>query len=346
MRTCNTQFFVLEHYLRIATGNPKSWLSALQVLTGSPRLSQEVEVSTGCADFDSRLSFLKAENVNVCGIYLRSASSIVGSNAGIATIIMPVQGSVDFEVEGRHFCCTPGAPFVLKPNAEFRARLSSEVHLFIVQISETLWINANDSLKNGDAQLAKILNSYLLETPFFRDHHHAMQRIRCFEEVLARYLAGERSAASTVQNKVLIGEDRRICTALKQINDRLATDIELETIARDAGLSLRNFYYLMKKYSGMTPYNYCLSRRLVKVRESLICRYREEPGVGNHALKWGFNHAGRFSSYYYDHFGEYPSDTIQCLEVLKRNSAQVVSVDTGGASGQKTLWYTSAVSPS
>lgn len=102
----------------------------------------------------------------------------------------------------------------------------------------------------------------------------------------------------------------------------------------------------MKKYSGMTPYNYCLSRRLVKVRESLICRYREEPGVGNHALKWGFNHAGRFSSYYYDHFGEYPSDTVQCLEVLKRNSAQVVSVDTGGAMGQKTLWYTSAVSPS
>ncbi len=136
MRTCNTQFFVLEHYLRIASGNPKSWLSALQALTGSPRLSQEMEASTGCADFYSRLSFLTAENVSVCGIYLRSASSIVGSNAGSATIIMPVQGSVDFEVEGRHFCCPPGVPFVLRPNAEFRARLSSEVHLFIVQIAK------------------------------------------------------------------------------------------------------------------------------------------------------------------------------------------------------------------
>jgi transcriptional regulator GlxA family with amidase domain len=108
-------------------------------------------------------------------------------------------------------------------------------------------------------------------------------------------------------------------------------------------MSLRNFYYLMKKRTGMTPYSYCQSRRLIKVRESLICSHREDPVVSNHALNWGFNHAGRFSSYYFDHFGEYPSDTIQGIKLLERRSEQVVSTNSG-AVGQQTVWYTSRAS--
>jgi len=344
MCVCNAPDFLLEHYLRTTTKKPRNWLSALQLLTGCSRLSQEVNVSpAGEADFDSRLSFLEAGDINVCGIYLRSASSVVGCNAGRTAIIMPAYGSVDFEVEGVHFHSVPGVPCVLKPDAEFRARLSSEAHLFIVQISHSAWKYANGLLENADFELAKILVSYLRETPFFRDHHHAMERTRWLEEILNRYLAGESSVAATVKNKILIGEDRRLCTAIEQINDRLATDIELETIARDSGMSLRNFYYLMKKRTGMTPYSYCQSRRLIKARESLIRFHREDPVVANHALKWGFNHAGRFSSYYFDHFGEYPSDTIHGIKLLERHSEQVVSTDTGAA-GQSTVWYTSRAS--
>jgi AraC-like DNA-binding protein len=343
MRVCNAQDFLLEHYLRTTTKKPRSWLSALQVLTGCSRLSQEVNVSPGEADFDSRLSFLEAGDINVCGIYLRSASSIVGCNAGRTAIIMPAYGSVDFEVEGVHFHSVPGVAYVLKPDAEFRARLSSEVHLFIVQISRSAWRCARGLLENADFELAKILVSYLHETPFFWDHHHAMERTRWFEETLNRYMAGEISVAATVEKKALVGDDRRLCTAIEKINNRLATDIDLEAIARDSGMSLRNFYYLMKKRTGMTPYSYCQSRRLIKVRESLICSHREDPVVSNHALKWGFNHAGRFSSYYFDHFGEYPSDTIQGIKLLERRSEQVVSTNSG-AVGQQTVWYTSRAS--
>jgi AraC-like DNA-binding protein len=345
MRVCNAQGFLLEHYLRTTTKKPRNWLSALQVLTGCSRLSQEVNVSSGDADFDSRLSFLEAGDINVCGIYLRSASSVVGCNTGRTAIIMPAYGSIDFEVEGVHFHSVPGIPCVLKPDAEFRARLSSEAHLFVVQISQSAWKYANELLENANFELAKILVSYLHETPFFWDHHHAMERTRWLEETLNRYLAGEISVAATVEKKALVGDDRRLCTAIEKINNRLATDIDLEAIARDSGMSLRNFYYLMKKHTGMTPYSYCQSRRLTKVRESLIRFHREDPLVASHALKWGFNHAGRFSSYYFDHFGEYPSNTIQGTKLLEGHSVQVVSTDTGAA-GKNNVWYTSRASPS
>ncbi|AFP29256.1 AraC family transcriptional regulator [Marinobacter sp. BSs20148] len=339
----NAQNFLLEHYLRITTKKPRSWLSALQVLTGFSRLSQEVNVSLGEGDFDSRLSFLEVGNINVCGVYLRSACSVVGCNDGRTAIIMPAHGSVDFEVEGLHFYSVPGVPCVLKPDAEFRARMSSGANLFIVQISHSAWKYANGLLESADFELAKILVRYLRETPFFWDHHYAMERTRLLEETLNRYLAGESPVVATVENKILIEDDRRLLTAIELINDRLATDIKLEKIARDSGMSLRNFYYLMKKRTGMTPYSYCQSRRLIKARESLISFHREDPVIANHALKWGFNHAGRFSSYYFDHFGEYPSDTIQGVKLLERHSEQVVSTDTG-AVGQKTVWYTSRAS--
>jgi hypothetical protein len=37
------------------------------------------------------------------------------------------------------------------------------------------------------------------------------------------------------------------------------------------------------------------------------------------ALKWGFNHMGRFSQDYTKLFGENPSDTLKSLEYIKGN---------------------------
>ncbi|MDY6929833.1 MAG: helix-turn-helix domain-containing protein [Pseudomonadota bacterium] len=317
MQACSSQFFVLEHYLRLATRKPDHWLSALQVLTGSSSLSQEVMCSEGKEGFFARLAFLHAERINVCGIYLHSPLKISGSNADALAIIMPLQGTVGFKVGSRNFLCAPRIPFVLDRNTEFCAAVSEATHVFIVQLAEPFSQESGALPESGDPNLTGILESFLVETPFFRNHKHAMERVECLELVLARY--GENGVALNPKERIkeLVGNDRRVCRALHLINERLDQEFEIESIARDSGLSHRNLYYLMKKYVGMTPYNYWRSRRLIKVRESLVCSDQESPVIANHALRWGFNHLGRFSSYYLEHFGEYPSETISSLESLR-----------------------------
>ncbi len=341
MRSCSTQFYVLEHYLRLKTDIPENWLSSLQALTLAPRLSMEVDLSADPCSFSGRLACLETETVNVCGFYLSSAASIFGANAATAAIIMPLQGTVEFEVDGQRFVSAPGAPFVLNKGVEFYARLSAKVHLFIVQPDQSIVSSESMRLKSGDPELVTLLESYLVETPFFRNHTHAVERTNRFGKALHRYMAGDREAAANRDMPVLVGDERRLCRALELINDHLKTGVDLDRIAKDSGMSLRNFYYLLKKYTGLTPYSYCRSRRLVRARESLICGYHEDPLVANHALSWGFNHAGRFSSYYHDHFGEYPSETLEGLEALQKRAENVWLVDAGSPRRTK-YWYTSS----
>lgn len=75
MRSCSSQLFVLEHYLRLAS--------------------------------------LHAERINVCGICLHSPLKICVSNADVSAITMPLQGAVEFKVGSRYFLCAPGIPFFL-----------------------------------------------------------------------------------------------------------------------------------------------------------------------------------------------------------------------------------------
>lgn len=345
MPTSTNQFFFLEHYLRLVTRKPESWLSALQVLTGSPRLAQEVSTDSGQGDFNARLAFFSTRNISLCGVYLDSASKLVGVNADTTAIFMPLQGTAEFVVNGQPFFCSPGVPFVLEPNVEFRADLSPIAHLFIIQIACPESSESGVAFQNGDRELAKIVERYLAATPFFRDYEHAVRRALSLERALVSHRKGGDSNAPGLGPKPLVGDDdRRLCRALHMINDGLEVDIDLASIARDSGLSLRNLYYLMKKYTRMTPHGFCRSRRLIKVRESMICNYAEDPVVANHALKWGFNHLGRFSSYYQQYFGEYPSETIKHLKDLIKSSDDVLSVKPHPLLPQ-AAWYTSQYQP-
>lgn len=342
MRVCSSQFFVLEHYLRLVTRKPEVWLSALQVLTGSPRLSQEITLGSGKSGFKARLAFVATETLNASGLYVHPAMKVFGVNAETTVIIMPVRGAVEYEVEGHRFHSGPGVPFVLHSNQEFKAELSAQTDVLVVQIINTEVASTSRLFRSGDPGLARILESYLIEAPFFRNHDHAMERTRYLERTLIRYGEGKQPAQSVDDVKVLEGKDRRLRNALERMNEQPEQDVDLEAVARESGMSLRNLYYLMKKYTGMTPSSYRRSRRLIKVRESIVCNTSNDLRVCNHALKWGFNHLGRFSSYYQEHFGEYPSDTARYLEKLTGHARNVVPVGRETPQG-RLMWYTSSI---
>jgi transcriptional regulator GlxA family with amidase domain len=63
---------------------------------------------------------------------------------------------------------------------------------------------------------------------------------------------------------------------------------------------------------GVSPASYMHNVRLERAHEELLM---VQPGdgvtVGDVALRWGFQHAGRFAVYYRQRFGESPSETLR-----------------------------------
>lgn len=341
MYACNSQSFVLEHFLRMDTFRPESWLSALQVLTDSPRLSQKILAQTDNSNFRGRLSFLASDNLSVCGFYTRHASMIAGVNAGSVAIVMPVEGTVDFRVTDKHHLCSPWVPFILEPREDFHATLSDETHLLIVQLPCLGEARYRFTLQSHLDRLVERLTALLYETPFFRGYEHAQSRLERFAGKLYDCFEADSSLFSEQPTRKQVSDDGRLCKAIQLLNKVLDSDIDIEAVASHSGLSLRNFHYLMKKYTGQSPYQYIRGRRLIKAREAIIQDYPDSVSIAQQAFNWGFQHAGRFSSYYRQHFGQYPKQTLSELDHLKQLTQSVRSA--GDDRGEiRKYWLTSS----
>jgi AraC-like DNA-binding protein len=327
------------------TVKPENWLSALQILTTSPRLSRKILPSPKNNSFRAQLSYLESDNLNILGGYLRNPSLISGANDGSATIVMPVEGTVDFQVMDDHCLCGPWTPFLLEADEDFHATLSEDTHLLIVQLRFPEGTDyQRTAFQRQQAALSDLFAAFLYQTPFFRDYEHAKSRLKDLSVQLYDIIDGGGSLPDDLQSQKKVRDERRLCNAVRLLNTELETDINLESIASRSGLSLRNFHYLMKQYIGQSPYQYLRGRRLIKVREAIIRNYPEKISIAQQALNLGFQHAGRFSAYYHKHFGEYPNETLSKLDHLKQMTDRVKSIgdETGHIS---QYWLTSATAP-
>lgn len=91
------------------------------------------------------------------------------------------------------------------------------------------------------------------------------------------------------------------------IRRRLVAPFSLIDLARAAGVSPRTLQTLCLNQRGMTPIEILRGIRLDAVRASLL--EGNTANVTEVAFRFGFNHLGRFATYYRDRFGELPSAT-------------------------------------
>lgn len=100
----------------------------------------------------------------------------------------------------------------------------------------------------------------------------------------------------------------RSAIAQAESSVRPLTALEL---ALAVGVSQRTLNYAFKSVLGITPYSYLQVHRLNAAHRELVIADPGDTTVTNTALKWGFGHAGRFSSLYCKLFDEMPSETLQ-----------------------------------
>jgi AraC-like DNA-binding protein len=87
--------------------------------------------------------------------------------------------------------------------------------------------------------------------------------------------------------------------------------VPVDTVADALGVSRRTLFYAFRRYLGMGPHAYLQLVRLHELRKHLLSKLPSETTVGSLAYDLGFNHLGRLSAAYREHFGEYPSDTLR-----------------------------------
>lgn len=119
----------------------------------------------------------------------------------------------------------------------------------------------------------------------------------------------------TDDDRGMTTEDRRDApNAVRRVREYLEANaenvVELADICGVAGVPLRTLHHQFRRSLGKTPMQLLREIRLDRVRRDLL---RPHPGasVTNVALKWGFDHLGRFSASYRQRFGETPRETMK-----------------------------------
>jgi AraC-like DNA-binding protein len=105
---------------------------------------------------------------------------------------------------------------------------------------------------------------------------------------------------------------RYVNRAVQFIRSNADAPLRLEDIASEACASVRSLNAGFRKYKKTTPMEFLKNTRLDYARAALqTSASPRDMTVTDAALRWGFNHFGRFSAEYKRRFDENPSETLQ-----------------------------------
>lgn len=225
-----------------------------------------------------------------------------------------------------HLQLGAGSPVCLQPEQSLALAPGQSVQLVIPQQAGLVWLQwdaagpAHGLVLRSEA-LAAETEAFLMALRYAADHDQATLRAERFMGFLE---TGGPSPAERVADVT----DRRLTRVLALLEQQSHGDFDLDALARDAAMSERNLFYLMKSSLGMTPYRCYQRLRLIRARRGLVDCLAEHVGVSWHAANQGFSHLGRFAAVYRTHFGELPSETLAWLTQL-RESTHLLGCSSG-----------------
>lgn len=110
---------------------------------------------------------------------------------------------------------------------------------------------------------------------------------------------------------VPVGARGRVQQAIEYMHARADSPITTTDVAEHVGLSVRGLQQGFQRQIGTSPNAMLRGIRFDRVRTELRYHSVGETTVAAVARRWGFAHAGRFSTAYAKRFGELPSETLR-----------------------------------
>ena len=108
--------------------------------------------------------------------------------------------------------------------------------------------------------------------------------------------------------------DFRVRKSIKLLAEGIGAGIELDAIAREAGLSRPNFYKLFRTQTGVTPHLYVNTLLMEKALDSLVAT---EASIADIGFDLGFSSQSAFTHFFASNVGMAPTDYRRAAKVLR-----------------------------
>ncbi len=107
--------------------------------------------------------------------------------------------------------------------------------------------------------------------------------------------------------------DFRVRKSLRILDDAFTEGIELDTVARDAGLSRPHFFKLFRENTGVTPALYANTMRIERALDRLT---RSQTSVTDIGYELGFSSQSHFTHFFSAHVGIAPTQYRTIARVI------------------------------
>jgi AraC-like DNA-binding protein len=108
--------------------------------------------------------------------------------------------------------------------------------------------------------------------------------------------------------------DFRVRKSIKLLAQSVGAEIELDAIAREAGLSRPHFYKLFRSQTGVTPHLYVNTLMMEKALEQLVAT---EASIADIGFDLGFSSQSGFTHFFAANVGMAPTDYRRAAKVLR-----------------------------
>lgn len=247
---------------------------------------------------------------------------------------MPLRGSVDLLSDGHHLTVEAGQAVVVAPRRELRLHWSRDSEQLILRMPRQLMHEAASACGSWKSRSGRA-DGTLASTWRMDGVDHA--RWAGLVQGLMSVLPGDGAEAPAWLGELEFGLALFLLTQQRRLDDgpgagpelsgnapranaeplaaaeryamsRLCAPLSLEDLALAAGVSSRTLHLYCKRRFGVGPMVWLRQMRLDAARQRLSSG--QDCKITDVAMDHGFGHLGRFSSYYYQRFGELPRETV------------------------------------
>jgi len=135
---------------------------------------------------------------------------------------------------------------------------------------------------------------------------------QAIREIIYRVLCGEQGGALRA---VAARHSRfsQIARVLRRIHTEYQNELNIDALAKEAGMSVSSFHHNFKAVTSASPLQYLKSIRLHKARMLMV---QDGLNVSTAAARVGYESASQFSREYKRHFGSTPADEAAKMRSL------------------------------
>jgi AraC-like DNA-binding protein len=224
-------------------------------------------------------------------------------------LFLPLQGEIAIDLDGMRLACGPGRMIYLPPSTQ-HAFTSAETQgeRLICLIDKATWKRAEAGTHPPSllaaSQLGKELLFYLLLHPSTR---HASSLIQTLLQTLSENLSASCHLLDIEHLEARVS-DVRLRRALEHFRAHLEEPVAMETVAREAGMSVRSFNRLFLLELGLTPKQVLSQYRVARARQALLSG---QATVTEAAYQVGYNSLAQFIAVFRQLTGQLPSEVAR-----------------------------------